>query len=62
MEPEITPPAPAARTKTVMVTASRTIDFPSLDWGINEGDTRELPSDPEAQKIILGSKFIKLTK
>lgn len=48
--------------KAKLVTSSKTIDFPSLDWGITAGQTRELPADLSAQDIILSSPFISITK
>jgi hypothetical protein len=44
------------------VTSSVTIDFPSLGWSINEGDTKELPDDTDAQAIILACGYITLVK
>lgn len=44
------------------VTSTKTVDLPSLNWGINAGETRELPADEAAQKIILSASFITLTK
>lgn len=40
------------------VTSTRDLDFPSLNWGIRKGETRDLPEDKEAQKAILASRFI----
>lgn len=44
------------------VTASKSVDFPSLGWGITAGDTRELPEDKDAQKAILDHPAISKTK
>ena len=35
------------------VTASKSVSFPSLGWGIEAGEVKELPSDKEAQEEIL---------
>lgn len=56
-----TPKAPTSSGKK-MVTSTKTIDFPSLNWGITAGEERELPSDPEAQERILSNHFISLKK
>ncbi len=44
------------------VTSRRSVHFPSLDWGINAGETRELPSDKETQKAILAHPAISEVK
>ena len=44
------------------VTSTKSVDFPSLDWGITAGDTRELPEDKEAQKVILAHRAISKIK
>jgi hypothetical protein len=44
------------------VTSSKSIDFPSLGWGITAGDTRELPEDKDAQKAILAHPSISESK
>lgn len=41
------------------VTSNKTISFPSLGWGINAGEVRDLPEDAKAQETILASKYIK---
>ncbi len=46
----------------IIVTSKKTIDFPSLNWGITKGDKRELPKDKEAQKIILAHPVISEVK
>lgn len=51
---------PVAKPEKKIVTADRSVDFPSLDWGINAGEQRELPVEEEAQKIILANHHIKL--
>ena len=55
---------PAAKTpaKPVIVTSTKTIDFPSLNWGIHEGEERELPVDVQAQQTILASEYITIKK
>jgi hypothetical protein len=35
------------------VISSKSISFPSLNWGISAGEARELPEDTEAQARIL---------
>jgi len=40
------------------VTSSKTVVFPTLKWGINAGETKELPTDKEAQKEILSRPYI----
>ena len=40
------------------VTSKKSISFPSLNWGINKGKTRELPKDKKAQEIILAHPAI----
>jgi hypothetical protein len=40
------------------VTSTRSVDFPSLGWGITAGDVRELPADKEVQKVILAHRSI----
>lgn len=41
-----------------VVTSSKTLDFPSLDWAIRAGETRELPIDEQAAREILSNHFI----
>lgn len=40
------------------VTSTITISFPKLGWGINAGDTRDLPLDESARKRILAEPGI----
>lgn len=35
------------------VTSNKNISFPGLGWGVNKGETRELPEEEIKQKIIL---------
>ncbi len=35
------------------VTSTKSISFPTLGWGINAGEERELPEDKVAQERIL---------
>lgn len=49
---------PAPKNLSKQVTSSKTIDFPSFQWGIHEGEIRELPEDEEAQKVILSNAYI----
>jgi hypothetical protein len=44
------------------VTSTKSVSFPSLDWGITAGDTRELPEDKDAQKVILAHPAISKSK
>ena len=44
------------------VTSNRSVDFPKLGWAITAGDTRDLPEDKEAQKIILAHRSISEAK
>lgn len=37
----------------MQVKSTETIHFPSLNWGIVAGETKELPKDKEAQAAIL---------
>lgn len=41
-----------------IVTSTRTVDFPAHGWGINAGESRELPDDEHAQKEILSKHYI----
>lgn len=40
------------------VTSTETVHFPKLSWGINAGETRELPADKDAQERILAEPGI----
>ena len=40
------------------VTSKRNTSFPKHNWGINEGQTRELPKEKEAQERILADDNI----
>lgn len=40
------------------VTSTKTVSFPSLNWGITAGETKELPEDSDAQEAILERSFI----
>ncbi len=44
------------------VTSTKSVDFPSFGWGITAGDTRELPEDKDAQKVILTHPSISKAK
>lgn len=44
------------------VISRKTITFPKLRWGINAGETRELPKDKDVQKVILASNYITLVE
>lgn len=46
----------------ILVTSTKTVDFPAFAWGIHEGETCELPNDQTQQKEILSKDFIKLVK
>ena len=53
---------PKKEKKTIIVTSNKTIDFPSIGWGIHAGEERELPEDEETKSVILSSHFISLKK
>jgi len=44
------------------VIANRSVEFPKLGFAISAGQTKELPADKEAQKIILAHRSIKEVK
>jgi hypothetical protein len=44
------------------VTSRRDVHFPKINWGINAGETRDLPSDKHAQAIILAHPAISEVK
>jgi hypothetical protein len=44
----------------IMVTSTQTVDFPSLGWGIHQGEECELPVETSAQKIILANQNINI--
>jgi len=44
------------------VTADRSVEFPKLGFAIAKGETRELPEDKEAQKVILAHRSISKVK
>ena len=44
------------------VTSTRSVDFPKLGWAISAGETRELPEDKAAQKVILAHRNISEAK
>ena len=44
------------------VTSNRSVEFPKLGFAIAAGETRELPEDKEAQKIILAHRSISKAK
>lgn len=62
IKPEATVPTKPEATKGIVVTATRTVDFPSLDWAIKAGEVRELPADAEAQAVILANSHIQKVK
>lgn len=43
-------------------TSNRSVEFPKLGWAISAGETKELPSDKDAQKIILAHRSISEVK
>ena len=61
-EEKDTPQSDVPTKKTIKVTSSKTIDFPSLGWGIHKGEISELPVEVESQKIILSNTFINKIK
>jgi len=44
------------------VKSIKSISFPALDWGISEGETKELPKEKEAQERILQETEITLVE
>ena len=44
------------------VISRKTIVFPKLNWGINKGETKELPKDKKAAEIILANSVISEVK
>ena len=46
----------------MQVTSTKSVSFPSLDWGITAGEARDLPADKDAQKAILAHPSIKPVK
>ena len=53
---------PVESKKPTLVTSTKTVDFPDLNWGINKGETRELPVEKSSQEIILSKDYITLIK
>jgi hypothetical protein len=56
------PNAPKNKTTVKSVTSTKTVDFPSIPWGIIAGETRELPEDAGAQASILSLEYITIIK
>ena len=58
------PAQPVAEKKLekIVVISDANVDFPSLGWGINIGDERELPADEHAREAILSNHHIKIKK
>ena len=48
--------------KSKTVTSSKTLDFPSLGWGIHAGEIRDLPADKDAADLILKNHYITVIK
>lgn len=44
------------------VISTKSISFPSLNWGISAGEEKELPEDKEAQARILSEPDITLVE
>ena len=44
------------------VTSHKSISFPKLGWGINPGETKELPKDKKAQERILQEPDIEVVE
>lgn len=40
------------------VSSTKTADFPSFDWSIQSGETKQLPNDARAQEEILSKFYI----
>lgn len=43
---------------SLKVTSTETISFPQYEWGIEKGAERELPTNKDAQAVILANEFI----
>lgn len=48
--------------ESVKVTSTQTVDFPSLGWGIHQGEERDLPDDADARATILSNPYISIIK
>lgn len=46
----------------IIVTSTKNVHFPKLNWGIKKGDERELPDGKEAQDAILASPYISVVE
>jgi hypothetical protein len=59
-----TPPVetPAAPKGEKIVTSKVAVDFPALNWAIAAGEEKALPSDADAQAVILSNPYIALKK
>jgi hypothetical protein len=44
------------------VTSNRSVEFPKLNWAIAANETRDLPDDKDAQKVILSHRSIHKAK
>jgi hypothetical protein len=44
------------------VTSNRSVEFPKLGFAISAGETKELPTDKDAQKLILAHRSISEVK
>lgn len=49
---------PEKEKKSIIVTSTHTVDFPSLNWGIHAGEFKELPANAAVQKFILSKDYI----
>lgn len=57
-----TPAVETKKGKVIRVTSTMTVDFPSLGWGIHEGEERDLPVEVASQNEILSKEFISIIK
>ena len=44
------------------ITSNKTIDFPSLGFGIRKGETKDAPKDKKAQEAVLSNRHISEVK
>jgi len=44
------------------ITSRKTIDFPSLGFGIKKGEVKDAPKDKKAQEAVLSNRHISEAK
>ena len=42
------------------ITSNKTIDFPSLGFGINKGEVKDAPKDKKVQEAVLSNRHISI--